>query len=112
VKLGLRVDGYKWLSNQYGWLALLAVTFNLIGLTLPHLGASIFTDYRMTIANFGFIFNSCFTLISVFFIEKILSTYFDSGSINNDSIISILYIRTMAGLLATSIYVPAYIILN
>ena len=108
TKLKLKVGECKWATNRYGWLALIAVTFNLIGLTLPHLGASIFIDYRMTIANFGFIFNTCFTLISVFFIEKVLSSYFDRGTVDDSAIISILYLRTFAGLLAMAIYMLGY----
>lgn len=95
-------------SNLYGWVNLIAIISNLIGLTLPHLLASIYTDYRMTIGNLGFIFNALYTLLMVFFTEKKLSNLLDAGVHDDNTISAILYLRSIAGMLALLIFYFLY----
>ncbi len=46
-----------------------ATTFNLLGLTLPWLAGSYYQEFRLTLANMSFVFNSIFTIINVYYIE-------------------------------------------
>ncbi|MEL7310267.1 MAG: hypothetical protein AAFN07_02040 [Pseudomonadota bacterium] len=62
------------------WFSALAGFFGCVGLTLPMLLGSLFPDYRLTLANTGFVFNSVFSVLTIFVIDRRLSEYCDSRS--------------------------------
>lgn len=59
----------------------IATVLNLIGLTLPIIWSANFPQFRLTLANSGFIFNSLFTAINVFVVESYIASLIDRKSI-------------------------------
>ena len=59
--------------------AYFATILNISGLVVPLAFASQYPEYRLTLANTGFLFNTAFTLINVFVIEAVLA-----GKIDNE----------------------------
>ena len=57
----------------------IATSFNNLGLTIPWITASIFPDFRLTLVNTSFLFNTIFTIINVFYIEQKLATIIDTN---------------------------------
>lgn len=57
--------------------AFVATLFGLLGLTLPILMSAAIPELRLTLANTGFVFNSIFTLINVFFVESYVAQLID-----------------------------------
>ena len=55
-----------------------ATLFNLFGLTLPWIAGATFPEWRLTLANTSFIFNTIFTVINVFYIENRLAYLIDT----------------------------------
>lgn len=66
------------------WPKLVAVaTFvaticNLLGLTIPWIAGALYPEWRLTLANTSFLFNTLFTVINVFFIEHHFAKLADS----------------------------------
>lgn len=56
----------------------LAISFNLLGFTLPWLAGAAYPDMRLTLANTSFLFNTIFTMINVFFVEHHFAKLVDS----------------------------------
>jgi hypothetical protein len=61
-------------------LSIIASLFNTLGLTIPFLLASTYPEYRLTLSNTGFLFNTIFTILNVFFIENRLARLIDSNN--------------------------------
>ena len=59
------------------FMALISTLFGCIGLTLPMLLSAENPPMRLTMANTGFIFNSLFTIATVFFVESYLADLID-----------------------------------
>ena len=55
----------------------LAPIFILTGLSFPYALGIIFYDFRLTLANLGFIFNTFFTLLTVLIIDKTIARLID-----------------------------------
>jgi hypothetical protein len=80
---------------------LVAVYFNLMGLTIPFLISSHFPEYRLTLSNLSFIFNSIFTVLMVFVIEKKVSLAFDTSIRESFRLVkNLVFIRTFSNLSA------------
>jgi hypothetical protein len=62
----------------------IAPIFILFGLSVPYALGMVFFDYRLTLANTGFLFNSFFTLVTVIVIDKRISAAIDD--VNGDPI--------------------------
>lgn len=60
--------------------AFFATLFSILGLTLPYIAGMFFPEYRLTLANSGFIFNSIFTLVTTLIIDKNIAIMIDSGN--------------------------------
>lgn len=58
-------------------MAMIASLFGILGLTLPMLLSSANPELRLTMANTGFILNSVFTILVVFFVESYLAKIID-----------------------------------
>lgn len=65
---------------RYSVAAFLATLCNILGLTLPFLLANNMPEYRLTLANTGFLLNAVFTLINVILLEGRYALLIDSGS--------------------------------
>ncbi|WP_371396499.1 hypothetical protein [Fretibacter rubidus] len=73
-----------------------ATMLNLLGLTIPLLLSAKFPDYRMTLSNTGFLFNTLFTIINVFIIENYLAKLIDKKDDRlHRIVVSILGIRIL-----------------
>lgn len=59
-------------------LSLVATMLNIMGLTLPMILSAHIPEYRLTLANTGFLFNALFTIINVFLIESHIARMIDS----------------------------------
>ena len=57
-----------------------ATVFGLMGLTIPYVAGILIPEYRLTLANSGFILNSVFTLLIVLIVDKKVSEYIDDGN--------------------------------
>ncbi len=62
----------------------IAPIFILFGLSIPYALGMVFYDYRLTLANTGFLFNTFFTLVTVLIIDKRISAAIDD--VNGDPI--------------------------
>lgn len=71
-----------WLQSdrRYSVAAFAATLCNILGLTLPFLLANSFPDYRLTLANTGFLLNAVFTLLNVILLEGRYAALIDGGS--------------------------------
>lgn len=56
-----------------------ATAFNLLGLTLPWLAGATYPEWRLTLVNSSFLFNTLFTVVNVFYVEHRLAGLIDSG---------------------------------
>ena len=75
----------------------LASSLNLLGITIPLLLGSIYTDYRLTLANSGFLFNTIYTIVNVFFIESLIAKKIDEKNKDLNIFVFGIYIfRTFA----------------
>lgn len=79
----------------------LATLFNVMGLTLPFLLASSFHDYRLTLANTSFLFNTVYTVLNVFYIENKFAKLADY---NSEEIEGFLYTSMIARFFMYIIY--------
>lgn len=94
------------------WFSALAGFFGCLGLTLPMLVGSLFPEYRLTLANTGFVFNSVFSVLTVFVIDRRLSEYCDQRSSELPSFSRATLIGRFAGaLLLALVYLAASSIL-
>lgn len=57
-----------------------ATILNILGLTMPWIAAAIYSEFRLTLANTSFLFNTFYTLLNVFYIEHRLASYIDTAS--------------------------------
>jgi len=57
-------------DKLYTFASFFATLCNVLGLTLPFLLSNTFPEYRLTMANTGFLLNLFFTLINVIILEK------------------------------------------
>ena len=74
----------------------LASSLNLLGITIPLLLGSIYTDYRLTLANSGFLFNTIYTIVNVF-IESLIAKKIDEKNKDLNIFVFGIYIfRTFA----------------
>lgn len=62
----------------------IAPIFILFGLSIPYALGMVFYDYRLTLANTGFLFNTFFTLVTVLIIDKRISAAIDD--VNGDPV--------------------------
>lgn len=65
------------LSLSPVFMSMIASMFGILGLTLPMLLSSANPELRLTMANTGFLLNSVFTIITVFFVESYLAKIID-----------------------------------
>ena len=65
---------------RYAFASFLATLFNILGLTLPFLLSNTFPEYRLSLANSGFLLNAFFTMINVLVIETRYAAIVDEGS--------------------------------
>lgn len=81
--------------------AFVATWFSFIGLTVPLVWSAANPQWRLTLANSGFVFNSLFTLINVFLVESELARLIDRQSSEIRPMVQALYLmRFGAGLAA------------
>ncbi|NVK74535.1 MAG: hypothetical protein HWE24_13715 [Oceanospirillaceae bacterium] len=62
-----------------GVVALIATSFNILGLTLPWIAGAIYPEWRLTLVNSSFIFNTIYTVTNVFYIEHKFAMLVDQG---------------------------------
>jgi len=83
-------------------------SINLIGLTLPLIISSIYTDYSTFLSHLGGLINVSATLVNTFILEKRLSISFES-SLKDDEILVLLVIsRIFAYLLVSILFIIWY----
>lgn len=58
----------------------LATSFNLLGLTIPWIAGAAYPDFRLTLANSSFVFNTVYSIINIFYIEHAFARLVDSKS--------------------------------
>jgi hypothetical protein len=73
------ISSFNVRCNEMILFAALASFFGLLGLTIPYFLSIFFFEYRLTLSNFSFVFNSIFTIITVFLIDRNLSELLDSN---------------------------------
>lgn len=72
---------YKSLRNtgiRYAFGSYLATLLNLVGLTLPLLLSNSLPEYRLSMANTGFLLNAFFTFINVLLLETKIASLMDN----------------------------------
>lgn len=77
-----------------------ATYFNLLGIVIPLLVASLLPEYRLTLSNSSFLFNTVFVLLNVFIIENRLADIYDNKGDIVGVTYSIIAVRTVASLMA------------
>ena len=87
--------------------ALLITIVNIAGLTLPLFLAGQFPEYRLTLANTGFVLNSISTVINVFYIENRLAVAFDGKGGEIDNIVMVINIARLLGIVVFLLGYPS-----
>lgn len=90
-------------GNRYAFASFIATLCNVLGLTLPLLLSNSYPEYRLSMANTGFIFNAVFTIINVLILETHYAAILDNGSHQEAYRFSVLIFITRAIALATAI---------
>jgi len=67
-------------GSRYAIASYVSTVFNILGLTLPFLLSNTFPEYRLSMANTGFLLNAFFTMINVLVIETRYAAIVDEGS--------------------------------
>jgi len=93
----------KLIFRQYLSLGIFSITafmFGHAGLTVPYIAGFIWSDYRLTFANSGFVLSSVFTLITTLVIDKKLSKEIDNKSeVLSSLVYAIIVGRVFGGLI-------------
>jgi hypothetical protein len=76
----------------------IAPIFILFGLSIPYALGMVFFDYRLTLANTGFLFNSFFTLVTVIVIDKRISAAIDDVNIDPARLVRLVLRSRIAGI--------------
>ena len=85
------------LGDAVLWVNLLATIFNILGLTIPWIAGAEWPEYRLTLANTSFLFNTIYTVVNVFYIEHKFAVLVDRESRNILSfVVSVTISRTIA----------------
>lgn len=98
---GFMVHGGCW----YTTASYLATLCNVLGLTLPLLLSNSFPEYRLSMANTGFLLNAFFTLINVLILETRYAVIVDNGTHQEAYRFSVLIFVTRAMATVTAIIV-------
>ncbi len=79
-------------TSYWPWVVVIATfittALNLLGLTLPLLAGAIYPEWRLTLANTSFLFNTICTVINVFYIEHKFASLVDKGSLEIHGFVS------------------------
>jgi hypothetical protein len=75
----VRLDTSNW-PKTITFASFLATSFNLLGLTIPWIAGAAYPDFRLTLANSSFVFNTIYSIINVFYIEHAFARLVDSRS--------------------------------
>ena len=67
-------------ERQFAALSAIAGGFNLLGFSIPLILGSLYPEFRLTLANLSFIFNSVCTVLIVFVIEHHMAKLIDENS--------------------------------
>lgn len=106
----MQTAGYRYQVFDYeGWdkgilvASFLATIFNLLGLTLPWVAGAKYPEYRLTLANSSFLFNTIFTIVNVFYIEHRFARLADNGSNEVHGFVSGIIIARFFALVVVSV---------
>ncbi|NDW23205.1 hypothetical protein [Alteromonas hispanica] len=97
------IDASERVGNVWNTLSIsnaVATYFNLLGIIIPLLIASILPEYRLTLSNSSFLFNTAFVLINVFVIESRLAKLYDTRGDVVGATYSIMVVRTLSSVCA------------
>jgi len=72
--------------------AFIAPLFGLLGLTIPILLSADNPEFRLTLANTGFLFNSIFSLINIFFVESYIAKLIDENNEKLSRFVALVFI--------------------
>lgn len=93
-------------GGRYAIASYIATVFNILGLTLPFLLSNTFPEYRLSMANTGFLLNAFFTMINVLVIETRYAAIVDEGSYRDayQFSVAVFVMRALATLTAIVIF--------
>jgi hypothetical protein len=77
--LRVRLGTANW-PKTIVFASFLATSFNLLGLTVPWIAGAAYPDFRLTLANSSFVFNTVYSIIHVFYIEHAFARLVDNKS--------------------------------
>lgn len=80
-----------------------ATAFNLLGLTLPWLAAATYPEWRLTLANTSFLFNTLFTVLNVFYVEHRFAELIDAGQPEVHGFVAGVMMARLAAFLAVGV---------
>ena len=85
-------------------------SINLIGLTLPIIISSIYTDYSTFLSHLGGLVNVSAALVNTFILEKRLSISFESNIINDKILVLLVISRISAYLFVAIVFLSWYFV--
>jgi len=91
--------------------AFFATVFGLFGLTIPMLLSAQNPALRLTMANTGFVFNSVFTIITVFFVENYLARLIDRKT-DDDETTSFVALVSIVRLLSALVCIGLMVLIS
>lgn len=93
-------------ARRYAIASYVATLLNVLGLTLPLLLANSVPEYRLSMANTGFLLNTFFTLINVLLLEAKIAELLDKNNQQSayEFAVTIFVTRALATLTAIGIY--------
>mgnify|MGYP001426905058 FL=1 len=96
-------NNYK--VNSLIYAAFISDLFNKLGLSIPFILGILLPEYRLTLAQTGFLFNTIYLIINVFIIENDVSKNFDTkGADFKPSFNSIIIGRALSCMVVTLVF--------
>lgn len=82
-------------------LSFVATVFNILGLAVPMILSALIPEFRLTLANTGFLFNIVFTVVNVFIIENHIAHLIDIEATHLKEFTRLIFLSRFAAALLT-----------
>lgn len=99
----------KDIKNPLFIASFFVASINLIGLTLPLIISSIYSDYSTFLSHLGGVINVSATLVNTFILERRLSISFESSMKNDEILVLLVISRVFAYALVSIIFLTWYL---
>lgn len=97
-----RLDTENWPKGVM-FASFLGTIFNLLGMTIPWIAGAAYPEFRLTLANSSFVFNTIYSIINVFYIEHRFALLIDRDSTEVRGFVFGVMVARLAAIITVSI---------